>query len=79
MSDPLREIEELEADPESWWLTYRNAIAFQEQVEREHGTAVQRMARRPGAAERERESQARYGITVVPARSVVRPPRWRHG
>lgn len=43
MLDPLREIELLEADRESWWLAYRAAIEFQVRVEREQGSATRRM------------------------------------
>ena len=66
MSDPLREIEALEADPEAWWLAMRYALAFQEQLEREQGTASQRILRT-------------LPKPVVESKPAVKPPKWRYG
>lgn len=66
MSDPLRDIEVLEADRESWWIAYWAAIEHQEQLEREQGSACQRILRSLPAP-------------VVVSKPVAKPPRWRHG
>lgn len=43
MFDPLREIALLEEDREVWQIAAREAIRFQEELEREQGNATQRI------------------------------------
>mgnify|MGYP003575840363 CR=1 FL=1 len=66
MSDPLRDIEVLEQDGESWWLAYWAALELQDRVEREQGSACQRILRSLPAP-------------VVVSKPAPKPPRWRYG
>lgn len=66
--DPLRDITVLEGDGESWWLAYWAALEHQERLEREQGSACQRILR----------TLPKPSVVIHKAQAP-KPPRWRHG